>query len=197
MADFHQQFFSYLLQHCNALIQHKNSLIRRNYVLIRCNNAQHLFVYNVYFSDGSDTWFAGKSNRLHTRSYSESATPTYNLGHPIGGRVKTKKDNTDERDDRLRIRPKSALGSTTPNLSARSLNYSMLGHTRPMSGKLSASFDKETGRASVLGRSFGGGEDIPFISTPSIPKSHMPHPSLMKQEVVGWGLTHRPREWTL
>eukprot|EP00057_Strongylocentrotus_purpuratus_P002704 XP_003725067.1 PREDICTED: dynactin, 150 kDa isoform [Strongylocentrotus purpuratus] len=149
------------------------------------------------FEDGSDTWFAGKSNRLHTRSYSESATPTYNLGHPIGGRVKTKKDNTDERDDRLRIRPKSALGSTTPNLSARSLNYSMLGHTRPMSGKLSASFDKETGRASVLGRSFGGEEDIPFISTPSIPKSHMPHPSLMKQEVVGWGLTHRPREWTL
>nr|XP_054770682.1 uncharacterized protein LOC129278562 [Lytechinus pictus] len=149
------------------------------------------------FEDDSDMWFAGKSGRLHSRSYSESSTPTYNLGHPIGGRAKLKKDANDERDDRLRIRPKSALGSTTPNLSARSLNYSMLGHTRPMSGRLSASFDKETGRASVLGRSFGGEEDVPFISTQSIPKTHLPHTALRKQEVIGWGLTHRPREWTL
>lgn len=149
------------------------------------------------FNAESSTWFAGKSARLHTRSYSESATPTYHLGHHIGSRYKSKTSSSEDMEKSLRIRPNSALGSTTPHLSASSLNYSMKGHTRPMSGRLSASFDKETGMASVLGRSFGGEDDIPFISTPSIPKSHMPHPSLAKQEVKGWSMTHRPREWTL
>ncbi|XP_071499016.1 uncharacterized protein [Diadema antillarum] len=161
-------------------------------------NGSYLDTARQGFEEQTDTWFAGKSAKLHTRSYSETATPNYHLGHPVGSRFRVKTEaEKDEEDKTLRIRPKSALGSCTPHLTARSLNYSMLGHTRPLSGRLSASFDKTTGRASVLSASFGGEEDIPFISTPSIPKTYMPHAPLQRQNMIGWSQTHRPREWTL
>jgi tubulin-folding cofactor B len=53
-----------------------------------------------------------------------------------------------------------------------------------------------SGRTSPL-RRFYGRTDSPFISSPTVPKTHMPREALELQDVRGWTSTPKPREWTL
>ena len=67
---------------------------------------------------------------------------------------------------------------------------------KPQRPKSAMDLSISNGRTSPL-RTFYSRTDSPFISSPAVPKTHMPSEALKLQDMRGWSCTQKPREWSI